>query len=326
MVPCPGDIQAILLQLRSNRTTAQLCALRALQHIAATPAGAGALLAAGGVAALLHRLGSSSSEAVKEGALWALATMIQPEVDMQALKAEVLAASAAPLLVRLLESGNEEIWFRAAMLLSMLITDNAERASAAAALGAVPFLVSRLQHARAENVQAITSLAVCELPRVPSLKDALVQCGALAALVPLLLGGSSHPDVQRAAAWAVANLACGSAAREQAVLRAGGVRALVNVLSTGSMQGRAAAAQGIRDMMFGTPAMRAAVAAEGAAPALASFLRAAPGSAAAPYAAAALRLLQMDALAGPSSTAQQQQQPQQRQPQQQQQQRQPPTL
>ncbi|EFN53998.1 expressed protein [Chlorella variabilis] len=139
-----------------------------------------AIIAAGGIPALVRCLGSKdSSEALQQEAAAVLCNLSSGSPDN---KAAIAAAGAIPALVQhlrssseqmqepLRSSGSEEVQARAADLLGMLASDSADNQAAIAAAGAIPALVRHLRSSSnaPQQSQSCVGDAGCMYQRPPA--------------------------------------------------------------------------------------------------------------------------------------------------------------
>ena len=205
----PATIPAAVRQLRSSSRVAQLRAAQMLEELAAEggEAAAEAIVAAGGIPALLALLGSSgSSEAAQQAALRALYCMGH---GRSTACADILSAGGVPRLVQLLHYSSEAQLTNARLasgVLGMLsLHGGPEHREAILAAGAAASLVGMLasRHAGAQLAAAATigSVTMGHFSAAAAFADA----GAVQRLV-LCLDSSSDEDLLTAAASALATL------------------------------------------------------------------------------------------------------------------------
>ena len=296
MPPNARAVQRILARLGSTRPSEQRSALQALLGWGGSSAGRQALFAAGTLPALLQ-CAIQSEPAVAELALAMACELSQVRAgsrpDIARWRAAMLAGPAVPLLVQLLDSSHQGVLYNSIALVGALACGQ-DCAAAAAALvqhGAVPPLVRLARHTRSPNVQIVAARALCELAHVRQVASSLLQSGAAQALVPLLLDSHMSVGTQQNIACALGLLAGASEQCGQAVLRAGGIQALVRAVSLGSGGLAEDAADALLAAVDGAPSLQAAIIAEGGIPALEAFCRTGSEAAAAERAGFLLRLL-----------------------------------
>jgi hypothetical protein len=147
--------------------------------------------------------------------------------------ADFLAAGAVPSLVYLLGPGHPaDVQMQAAMVLSLLATEQAGGAFIIAASGAIPPLVQLLGPGSTSDLQkyAASALFVLAANNIPGV-------AAIPSLVQLLGGPASTAGVQQFAAQALVCLALMAADNKEAIAAAGAIPPLVHLLglrSTGA--------------------------------------------------------------------------------------------
>ncbi|WIA28525.1 hypothetical protein OEZ86_011067 [Tetradesmus obliquus] len=223
-----GGVPA-LVQLLSNSTdlVVQREAARALGNVAFCDAGRAAVCDAGGVAALVQLLGSSTDAAVQQKAAYALGNVAE---EYAAGKAAVCDAGGVAALVQLLGgSADADVQQNAARALGVVAGGDAAGQAAVMDAGGVAALVQVLGSSTDEEVQQEAHDALHRLDAVNAACQALVQ----AVLLP---SSCTDHSKQQAAAMALRTIVevdpwARSAACSAAVCRAGGVPALVQLLS-----------------------------------------------------------------------------------------------
>lgn len=299
--------QLVLRRLRRSRSADQLNAIQALRGLAATHDGRQAIFAAGSVAALLEcasrSLSSGGSQAAAEQALSLLMTLCNADGsgrDAAQWRAAMQAASGVRLLVPQLGSGAGELsHYYAAMMLGALACENTPLATEALGCGAAPLLVAVLRGASCGRIHHAMLFALVELSRVPGSGDLLLRCGAVEAVVPLLISDGTSEQVQKLATWVLSNVCQQSAQRGLAVARAGGIRALARLVQRGGPIAATTAAQVLYRTVHWSPGVLAVLLAEGGIPALEAFLRAHPATTHASDAARLLTALRWAQQSGP---------------------------
>lgn len=291
MPPTAERVQPVLRRLHSTRPREQRSAIQALQSFADAPAGCRAVIAAGGVAALLD-CASANEQLADEvlGVLCKLGVGGGPEIAVW--KAGMQAAAAVPRLVGLLGSSRPLVQQRSAVLLQVLASEaDAAVATAAAQHGAAAALVQLLHPSSPPGVREAAVGALCELACSKEAASALLRSEAAGAVAPMVLDGTLSEDAQESAATALGNLAHLSERRGMAVVRAGGTRVLVQAVQCGSPTTAAAAVYALGVAANWSPAVQAALTAEGAIPTLEAFQRTRPSAEAADHAERLLRML-----------------------------------
>ena len=278
-----ATIPAAIRQLRSSSRVAQLRAAQMLEELAAQggEAAAEAIVAAGGIPALLGLLGSGSSQAAQQAALRALYCMGHCHSTACAV---ILSAGGLPRLVQLLHYSSEAQLTNARLasgVLGMLsLHGGPEYREAILAAGAAELLVRMLasRHVGAQLAAAITigSITMGHFSAAAAFTDA----GAVQRLV-LCLESSSDEDLLTAAASALATLTARDGLIRPSLLaaEAGAMPRLVQLLHGGNnLQAQAAFVLGniatdalTEQRKLAAPLMAAFVAA-GAVPATARLL------------------------------------------------------
>lgn len=234
-----GGVPRLLRLLRGTSSTdAQYKAVMTLGGLAALPAGARVVEAAGGIGILTQLLATSSCSDVQRAAAVALSRL--SFAGCLAAVPAVIKAGAAPAVVRALQLSDRQAPTLAHMLHLLVKSDAAGPAMVAA--GAIPALAAVLCGSDSEDVRAYAASALTSLTYRTHCEEAVLQAGAVPALVRLA-GGDSEM-AQQAAAGLLQNVAC-IAAGASAIVAAGGTAALHRLASGGSSaqvrQGAAAA-------------------------------------------------------------------------------------
>ena len=323
----PGDIPALVRQLRSKNRVQQAAAASALREIACygPDAALQEIVAAGGIAPLAQLLRESSSAAVLEHAASVLPMLAAGNSDEVAaemggmlptllrllarrgsvaactanllaglaggspeLATAILAAGGLPALVSLLGSDKTEgeRWMAAGALTNMS-PHGPEFSAAVVAAGGLPPLIQMLG-SHSALLQMAAAKALRNVAGYRAGAGAVAAAGAIPPLAHILRSDSSSVTLRSEAAWAIANLAEEADADTSAALVAAGVVApIVALLSSIDEAAHVAAASALRNVCSnGGPSCAAAVAA-GAAPALVARLRS-PNDAVVQLAATAL--------------------------------------
>ncbi len=298
MPPTAAQVRRILVRLNGTRRSEQRNSLQILEDFARTPAGRQAVIAAGGVAALLQFVGggacngsgsgSGSGSATcsccgsGSGSQTAAGRALTVLMDLnrgndsplaEEWEAAMLAAGAVPILVQHLGGGCVFSQHAAAYMLGELCHENSQTAAAAVQHGAGPLLAAAVRGPWDLRVPA-AAFALCSLVHTTQVAGSLLRDGVAEALVHLMLSRTEDEQAQVRTAWMLTDLARGSEARGLAVARRGGLRALVHLVQHGGESAARAAAQALSIMATDAPSVQAAAIAGGAIPALEACLQA----------------------------------------------------
>jgi HEAT repeat protein len=205
---------------------------------------------------------------------------------------DVAAAGAIPPLVRLRHESSALVQGAAANALCSLAYGHADNQDAIAEVGAFPRLV-QLLGAGTSDVQVASAQALANLAAWHDGNQSFIVAGAVPPLVQLVPGSSAV--VQQAAADALSDLAAGHADNAAAIVDAGAIPRLVQLLGPEYRDYvRKKAAWALHNLAAGHCAQQAAISAAGAVPSFELLLG--PGSSANMKAAAVCALWNMAAL------------------------------
>ena len=306
------EIPALIQRLRSRSRVQQAAAVRTLKCLAFDSSDARqAIIAAGGVPPLMQLLRDSSSLTALEHAVAALAGLAldysssltsevaaalplvvrllawrgpiaehstallsnltascQERRDFQVHDA-IVAAGGVPALVPLIENGTATEQLAAVMTLANLTGVRLEAASSLVAAGGLPPLLQLLdsQHKGVPESAARVLQSVAHISG-----DAAGAAGAIPRIIQALRSSSSL-IVRKAAAGAVADIACQHSIETAALLSEGMLPPLVALLSSGDDEAQHNAAVALRNLCCEGSDSCVAVAAAGAVPDLLACLR-----------------------------------------------------
>ena len=241
----PADLSAIsglVQRLRSRRSVAQLQAARELTSLALAGSSAQRAIAEAGAMPILMRPASSERGpvVVQQGAAVALAEVIRGQQD---LTEAFVAAGGVPLLVHLLvHGGSEELQLAGAGLATAVMQDASyswcsDAQTAVAEAGGIPILVQLM--GSEPSAVAVVALANVVADRHEHVHTA-VAAGAASLFAQRLL--SERPGVLPCVSLAISSLAAGGPVCCAALVAAGAVPKLVQLLSDDSTLLQAAGA------------------------------------------------------------------------------------
>ena len=274
----PSTIPRLVRRLRSRDDQVLVDAAGNLCAIAMQGEGAAAVAAAGAVPALLQLMDSSRGSSQMRGMTCSLAATVLGHIaGTPGAHAVLMQAGALPAIVRGIVDSCSPTDKLTAVLLAAAVLDagnprRAECRDALEAAGAVPVLVRLLfSDLRDAAAGALSGLVAGDCEAAARLKAAAVAAGAVPALASALEGNA--PLGGREGAVLLAHLASGGTGCQAAIVAAGLVPQLVQLLGSGDAGQRRAAVGTLHSLAEGRAEARLeAMAAARAAPALRRLL------------------------------------------------------
>uniref|UniRef100_A0A0D9UZ59 Importin subunit alpha n=1 Tax=Leersia perrieri TaxID=77586 RepID=A0A0D9UZ59_9ORYZ len=191
------------------------------------------VLANGALPPLLAQLNEHAKLSMLRNATWTLSNFCrgkpQPSFDQ--------TRPALPALAHLIHSNDEEVLTDACWALSYLSDGTNDKIQAVIEAGVCPRLVELLLFKKAENFSAMLELCIIDHQALPCLLNLLTQ--------------NHKKSIKKEACWTISNITAGNKDQIQAVVNAGVISPLVNLLQTAEFDIKKEAAWAISNATSG---------------------------------------------------------------------------